>query len=65
MNEEERLKIGMYLSTKLACYLGQQINFVTIEHEISYDDVVHLARSALELNLSIFRQEGGEFVDWI
>ena len=56
MDRELELKLCMYLSTKLACFLGEQINLMTIEHEISYDEVVHLARSSLELNLSIFRE---------
>jgi hypothetical protein len=60
MERELELKLGMYLSTKFACFLGEQINLLTIEHEISYDEWVRLAKSALELNLSIYREAGEE-----
>lgn len=56
MDRELELKLGMYLATKLACFLGEQINLMTIEHEISYDEGIKLARSTLELNLSIYRE---------
>lgn len=60
MERELELKLSMYLSTKLACYIGEQINLITIEHEVSYDEVVRIARSAIELNLSVFREASKE-----
>lgn len=56
MDRELELKLSMYLSTKLAAFMGEQINLMTIEHEISYDEGLKLARVALELNLSIYRE---------
>ena len=56
MNRELELKLGMYLATKLARFLGEEINLMTIEHEISYDEGLRLARATLELNLSIHRE---------
>lgn len=56
MDRELELKLSMYLSTKLAAFMGEQINLMTIEHEISYDEGMKLARSSLELNLSVYRE---------
>jgi hypothetical protein len=56
MEREIELKLGMYLSTKFCCFLGEQVNLITIEHEVSYDEAIRLARTALELNLSIYRE---------
>ena len=56
MDRELELKLSMYLSTKLAAFIGEQINLLTIEHEISYDEGMKLARSSLELNLSVYRE---------
>lgn len=56
MERELELKLGMYLSTKLACFIGEQINLITIEHEVSYDEIIKIARVAIELNLSVFRE---------
>lgn len=56
MDRELELKLGMYLSTKFAAFIGEQVNLLTIEHEISYDEALKLARVALELNLSIYRE---------
>lgn len=56
MDRELELKLGMYLSIKFCCFLGEQVNLITIEHEVSYDEAVKIARTALELNLSIYRE---------
>lgn len=56
MERELELKLSMYLSTKFCCFLGEQVNLITIEHEVSYDEAIKLARTALELNLSIYRE---------
>ena len=63
MERELNLKLQTYLSTKLACWLGEQINFMTIEQEISYDEGIKLARSALDLNVSIYREVDQESDD--
>lgn len=55
MDRELELKLAIYLSTELACFLGEQVNLLTIEHEITYDEAIKLACTVLELNLSVFR----------
>lgn len=42
MDRELKLTLGMYLSTKLAAFLGENINLMMIEHDISYDEGIKL-----------------------
>jgi hypothetical protein len=53
MERELELKLGMYLSTKIAYLISEQVNLITIQHDISYDHGISLARAALELNLEM------------
>lgn len=56
MEKDLELKLLSFLSTKIACLIGQEVNMLTIEHEISYDEAVQVTRKALELNCSVFRE---------
>jgi hypothetical protein len=55
MNREDELHLKAYMSTLLANWLGEQVSLMVIEHEISYDIAKAVTRSALELNLSLYR----------
>ncbi len=60
MDRELESKLVTYLSIKFCCFLGEQVHLITNEHEVSHDEAVRLVRTALELNLSIYKKASKE-----
>lgn len=53
---DRSLKQGLtaWMSTSLACWVGEETARISMEHEIPYEEAIDVAIGALELNKSIF-----------